>query len=117
LQSEGIMAEKLERGQVFNNHDQIGSISKMFNDKILIFKEIGNERNLIIETLIDSDLFIKADPYALERVINNLIENAFEYTHENGRISIALSGSHKVVTMTVSDKGTGRGYLVYCRRE
>jgi signal transduction histidine kinase/DNA-binding NarL/FixJ family response regulator len=100
-------AEKLERGQVFYNHDQISSISKMLNDKILIFKEIGNERNLIIETRIDPDLFIKADPYALERVINNLVENAFKYTHENGRISIGLSGTDKAVKMMVSDTGIG----------
>ena len=100
-------AEKLKRGQVFYNHDQISAISKMLNNKILIFKEMGNERNLIIETRIEPDLCIKADPYALERVINNLIENAFKYTHENGKISIGLSGTDKAVKMTVSDNGIG----------
>ena len=36
-------------------------------------------------------LFVSFDPDKIEKILNNLLSNAFKYTEENGSISVNLS--------------------------
>ncbi|MEE4379376.1 MAG: ATP-binding protein [Candidatus Competibacteraceae bacterium] len=51
--------------------------------------------------------FISADIGLLERVLENLLQNALNHTPENGRILLALSYRDNMVTLTVADTGCG----------
>jgi two-component system phosphate regulon sensor histidine kinase PhoR len=50
---------------------------------------------------------LKADPFRLEQVFTNLLENALKYTSEGGRISIAASQVDGQTHIAVSDTGIG----------
>ena len=50
---------------------------------------------------------IRADAAAFRRVIGSLIENAFKYTPDGGRISIIGGRLDKMVVVEVSDNGCG----------
>lgn len=47
------------------------------------------------------------DPDLLEKVLVNLLSNAFKFTPENGKIEVRLSESDEKVFINVKDNGTG----------
>jgi two-component system sensor histidine kinase QseC len=49
---------------------------------------------------------MKADPFGMEILLKNLIDNANKYTPEQGRISITLK-NHPDICLTVEDSGEG----------
>ncbi|MEZ5583953.1 MAG: ATP-binding protein [Candidatus Competibacteraceae bacterium] len=51
--------------------------------------------------------FVSADIGLLERVLENLLQNALNHTPENGRILLALSCRDGIVTLSVADTGCG----------
>ncbi|WP_307733680.1 ATP-binding protein [Stigmatella ashevillena] len=50
---------------------------------------------------------VLGDPYRLEQVISNLLENALKYSPSGGPIRVSLEARGDVVLMTVSDPGIG----------
>ena len=50
---------------------------------------------------------IRADTQALERVMNNLVDNAYKYSPENSVIEITTSENKEFIKVMVSDTGTG----------
>jgi len=54
-----------------------------------------------------SDLLIKADPDALEKIVSNVVANAIKFTPPGGRIDISVALDNKMVTTRISDTGIG----------
>lgn len=55
------------------------------------FKEEANQRNIALEVSSEEeDLHVYADPGMLEKIIFNLLSNAFKATPDNGLVSVAL---------------------------
>lgn len=99
--------EKLKRGQVFYKHNQILDLSDLLEKKIVLFREIAARKQITIESEVVDRIYIKADPYAIDRVINNLIDNAIKYTDHKGEVRVNLSLKKGKVRLVVSDTGFG----------
>ena len=54
-----------------------------------------------------NELLVPGDAARLERVLQNLLDNAVSFSPEGGRIEITLSGTGDRVTIIVSDHGPG----------
>jgi PAS domain S-box-containing protein len=52
-------------------------------------------------------VLVRADPYRLEQVIANLVENAFKYSPNGGTIRVALRPRGELALLSVSDPGIG----------
>ncbi len=100
-------AEKIERGHQVYQHDQIINFSKILKQKIKLFENGITNKNLHLSYKIIDDLFIKIDTFAIERIINNLMDNAIKYTKENGSINILLKNNNKKIEFIVKDTGIG----------
>ncbi len=50
---------------------------------------------------------LQADPDRLEQVIRNLLNNAFYYTPEGGKVTVKLVSDGDGITVSVSDTGVG----------
>ncbi|OHD13140.1 MAG: hypothetical protein A2Y34_16510 [Spirochaetes bacterium GWC1_27_15] len=50
---------------------------------------------------------LKIDPHALDRVINNLIDNAIKYNSDGGTINVTLTQDENNVNFIVKDNGYG----------
>ena len=98
---------KLERGQIFYNHNQIINLSDMLKAKIDLFKKIANKENIKIKSNIQEDIYVKVDPHAMDRVINNLVDNAIRYNNLNGKVDIYLITNNNKIEFIVSDTGIG----------
>lgn len=62
-----------------------------------------------VETVIDQDLFVSADEFQMEELMNNLISNAIKYTPEDadGLIKIEAKEDGDQIIVSVSDNGIG----------
>lgn len=55
----------------------------------------------------DEPIHIQADPQQLEKVVANLLSNAFKYTPDGGDITVELNSSDDSVRFSVTDTGPG----------
>jgi signal transduction histidine kinase/DNA-binding LacI/PurR family transcriptional regulator/DNA-binding NarL/FixJ family response regulator len=100
-------AEKLEMGKILYNHDQVVHLSDIMEKKAEIFREIAGKKNIRILPAIEERIFVRADPWAIDRILNNLLDNAVKYTQDNGDISMTLERKNRNVVLSVSDNGPG----------
>jgi signal transduction histidine kinase len=59
------------------------------------------------QTRIKQLLYAKIDPNFLREIINQLLENAFKYTPNGGRVDVSAVGNEQEVVVTVRDTGMG----------
>lgn len=103
--------EKLEKGEMDYNHDQVFNLSAFITDKIDLYKEVyWKRKHILVKTRIEDHLFIKADSVAIDRIINNLADNAYKYSRdEGGIIEIGCKTRKNKILITVKDNGIGIG--------
>lgn len=99
--------EKLRRKQVFYNHKRLINASELLIDKIPLLKEIAEENKLKFKADIEERVLLRADPLAVDRIINNLIDNSVKYTDKGGEIRVALKVVKEKVVFEVTDTGIG----------
>jgi signal transduction histidine kinase len=68
----------------------------------------AQERGVTLTTQVEPNLpDVSVDPDRMAQVIDNLLNNALQYTPENGRILLSASGSAGGVQLRVQDSGPG----------
>jgi len=65
------------------------------------------DSTITLSSNIQEDIIATADPVLLNRLMSNLIENAYQYGKENGKILVSLSQTSKEVLFKVEDDGIG----------
>lgn len=55
----------------------------------------------------ESELYVLADPQAIQTVIGNLIDNSLKYTDKGGRIELLTKAEDDAASITVRDNGRG----------
>jgi signal transduction histidine kinase len=100
-------AGKIERGQFFYDHNRVTALSQLVGRKEELYREITTRNNLSIDFFIEADLYTRADPLAVERIINNLLDNAVKYTGEGGSITVHLKNVKDRIEFSVTDTGVG----------
>lgn len=89
----------LEIGEV-NLKDLVENVLKIFGQRL-------KEKNIHLRYTFDEGLpLLFADPFKLEQVFINLIDNAIKYT-EKGEIQISLRQQGNAVTIQIRDTGIG----------
>lgn len=69
---------------------------------------LAQERNIKLETELLSKMpVVCADIALIERVLQNLIDNALNYTPENGKVQIKMEEHNKHVNVSVINTGRG----------
>ncbi|MBN2440951.1 MAG: response regulator [Spirochaetales bacterium] len=99
--------EKLQSGQIFYHHDQVIDFSGIIQMQVLLFKELALNKKITFTVEIHENIYLKMDPSAAERVINNLLDNAIKYTQPEGHIFISLKGENTKAILSVADTGPG----------
>ncbi len=99
--------EKIEKGQIFYDHDQTFCLSDLISEKVTLFKEIAEIKNIRIWSKIEKEVYIQADPYAIDRVINNFFDNAIKYNNPGGEVNVELQTSDENIELLIRDTGIG----------
>ncbi|MBN2440681.1 MAG: response regulator [Spirochaetales bacterium] len=100
--------EKIQQGEMLYDHDKIVNISAITSEKVRLFHPLFNEKEIKVTTEIQNDLYTPIAPFALDRVLNNIIDNAVKYNSPgNGSIHITLTSSAQSIVLTIRDTGIG----------
>lgn len=104
---------KVEMGVMDQMHLQRCDLAELINDVYLSFKPMAESRTMKLNVSIEkSPLVALIDPDKIEKVLFNLVSNAFKYSPDGGRIDLrarveeVLKG-HPLVRIEVEDTGIG----------
>lgn len=82
------------------------SLNEILNDVLRIFDQKINEKHLKLNLDIEQDLNINGDPFQIEQMFVNLIDNAIKYT-EQGEITIIIKQTGSTLKIEIEDTGIG----------
>lgn len=71
------------------------------------FDVAAGQRNIRQRVDAPAELPVEADPEMIERVVVNLLANAFKFTSKNGEIRLELRPGKSTFTVAVEDSGPG----------
>lgn len=95
-----LLMAKIDNSQ-FDNSELV-QLDELLNQSIGILQEHFEQKNIILNLDISSDVKVKGNSSLLEILINNLILNAIRHTLSNGFIKIKLNNS----VFEISNSGT-----------
>lgn len=100
-----VLSELEEKGYVL--HRELINPKSIVKNVVKIFEQQARTKGVAINIECEPDIpDIQGDPFKLEQVFINLIDNALRYT-ENGSISISVQQKGQTIHISVSDTGTG----------
>ncbi len=100
-------ANKIETGNTKLELKSI-SINNAISDIVDSIVYLGNEKEIQTELSIDNDLpNILADYNAVQRVIENLISNAYKFSPKHKTVKISASQKGSQVQVSIKDQGPG----------
>ncbi len=84
------------------------SMSELIQDVTQKFQLSAKRKQLTLLTHIPAEAaFVSADIGLMQRVLENLIDNAIKYTPQGGKVYIELAKNKKGVAIRISDTGYG----------
>jgi len=89
-------------------HYEPFSMSELLQDVCQKFRLEAEKKGLQLSTAISTQpTFVSADIGLIQRVVENLIENAIKYTPEGGRVAVSLLMGEDTITTQITDTGQG----------
>ena len=82
-------------------------LNQIIESVVLAFKNKAKRKNIQVVFKRQSEVMISSDAKAIERVLNNLLDNAFKYSPENSTIEINLRKQRESIRLAVIDQGEG----------
>jgi len=98
---------KIESGNLHLKLSQ-GGIVQFLRTHVFSFESMAERKNISLNTHF-SGKFEQAyyDEDKLEKIINNLLSNAFKYTPEGGAVSVNINLTDEYLSLEISDTGDG----------
>jgi signal transduction histidine kinase len=98
---------KLDSGHTELNREPFAP-GELVQDVVLKYRLPAQREGVSIRTHIPPDLpFVDADIGLIERVLENLLDNAIRHTPQGGQVSVTLSTAAGRVNVQVADTGCG----------
>jgi two-component system sensor histidine kinase QseC len=92
-------------GPTDHEKQQVLSLDGICREIVKSTKPLITQRGQTIELHINDDCLIHGEQHKIERVIQNLIDNASQYGSPNGLISVALNNVADTIRLVVSNDG------------
>ncbi len=107
-----LVAELFELAKLDSGHTELHreafAPGELVQDVVLKYQLPAQREGVSIEARIPSDLpFVNADIGLIERVLENLLDNAIRHTPHGGRIAVSLAADAGRVAVQVTDTGCG----------
>jgi two-component system phosphate regulon sensor histidine kinase PhoR len=83
------------------------NLDSFIDSFIASMESVTKKKSISLMYTSNHSSLIKADSQALERVMNNLIDNAFKYSPKDSLIEISTSENNEYIKVMVSDNGSG----------
>lgn len=84
------------------------NIKNILTEKVANFQPFCDKKQLQLNLLLpDEDIYVMADRYMVEMLLDNLISNACKYTMPQGSICLSLGYTKRKVIVEIKDTGIG----------
>ncbi len=84
------------------------NLCRFLSEAATLFEPLARSRKINFRTNIhESSLMVYVDKYKMERVVANLLSNAFKFTKAGGSVMLSCYPEGKYVCFTVEDNGEG----------
>ena len=100
-----LLLSELEEKELFQIKEKV-NLEEIVKDIFKIFTQKAKEKSLELNLVCEGRCVIKGDPFKLEQMFINLIDNAIKYT-EKGEVSVLLKRTDKKIIVKVKDTGIG----------
>lgn len=98
---------KLESQQIEPQKEPF-AMTELIQDIVHKYQILAEEKGLTLKPQLSKDLsIVEADVALIERVLQNLIDNAIKFTPEGGTITVSITKTAEVVEVEVADTGPG----------
>lgn len=98
---------KIEQGKFLLDYQQVELVDFLQNI-FDVFATNAQSRNIRYEFVHEMDrLMVYVDPENTDKIVMNLLSNAFKFTPDGGTITLQLSGKGKEFELSVADSGVG----------
>ena len=89
-------------------HAEAFSLAELVQDVVQKFQLMAHQKQQLLQAQLTDDLpFVWADIALIERVLDNLLQNALQYTAPGGTITVALALQGPSIAVQVTDTGYG----------
>ncbi|MGL4882530.1 MAG: sensor histidine kinase, partial [Waterburya sp.] len=83
------------------------SVTEILEDLLELFQSSAQEKNILLESNLPSNVMLKGDGAELARLFRNILENALQYTSSGGKVSVTMSREGQNIHIEIEDTGVG----------
>src|SRR5919197_3133570 len=91
----------------FTLEEQEVELKRLLEQAYQSFTEEAKRRGIDYECSLASDPILATDGDRVLQIVSNLLDNAFAWTPDGGRIALELTAANGTVSVSVSDSGPG----------
>jgi PAS domain S-box-containing protein len=82
-------------------------VVEIVNETLDTARPHAAKKSIVLDSQVDDELFVAADPARLAQLFDNLANNALKFTPEGGTVSICAHRRDDYVVISVTDTGIG----------
>ena len=99
---------KLETGELKISSGKNGNLVPFTRGLVMSFESLALSDNKTLEVICEEDdIALYFDSDKLEKIVFNLLSNAFKFTGDNGHIALEVINEDTKVVIQVRDSGVG----------
>ncbi|WP_374720996.1 sensor histidine kinase [Peribacillus tepidiphilus] len=83
------------------------AFAQLIEDILVKYKLRFQEKDITLAFNLDPDPIIMGDERRLEQILQNILENAYRYTPNGGKITVELTSQDDHCIVTITDNGIG----------
>ena len=83
------------------------SLNQILQNCFVLLEPLANEKKIVFQSKFRDEVKILGDMAQLSRLFSNLLENALQYTPDEGRVSLDLYKQNRFAVVSVRDTGIG----------
>ncbi|MGL5035262.1 MAG: sensor histidine kinase, partial [Microcystaceae cyanobacterium] len=84
-------------------------LDELLEDVVTLVEPQADQKSIAINVNFQDQVTIKGDPFQLQRLFINLLDNAVKYTPEKGKVNLIVQATDKWVMIGIEDTGIGIG--------
>ncbi|MGH2994983.1 MAG: sensor histidine kinase [Gaiellaceae bacterium] len=97
---------KLEAHRFTLDEEEV-DLGRLVEQAYQAFAEEARRRDIAYEKALAADPVVLTDGDRVLQIVSNLLDNAFTWTPDGGRVALGLSAENGTVSVSVSDSGPG----------
>jgi two-component system sensor histidine kinase KdpD len=95
---------RIERGTALRVRPVPLAVRPALRAAVEVFQRPGVQHRIVVQA---EDVWVHADPDALDRVVKNLVSNAIKYSPPGSAVTLSAQPRADGVEITIADEGTG----------